>query len=176
MQERKEADAAYVPGSPRVPPSPHHKSIEEIKQTPQTSGLPDQVIADPTKMLAYDDITKIVGKLLLENPKAKVFITGHSLGGALATLYSTMLYWNGENEMTSKIAAVYTFGQPRVGDQDFANYAARKLRHKYYRVVYCNDVVPRVPFDNAVFSFKHFGNCAYFNSVYDGMVSARFLH
>jgi hypothetical protein len=169
-QERKEADAAYVPGSPRVPPSPHHKSMEEIKQTPQTSGLPDEIIADPNKMLAYDDITKIVGKLLLENPEAKVFITGHSLGGALAALYSTMLYWNGENEMTSKIAAVYTFGQPRVGDQDFALYATRQLRHKYYRVVYCNDVVPRVPFDNEVFSFKHFGNCAYFNSVYDGMV------
>lgn len=154
--------------SPTVPPSPHHKTKPEILATTPTSGLPKNVIADKKKELAYDDITRQVSILLHDNPKAKLFITGHSLGGALAALYATMLHYTGETEVASKIGAVYTFGQPRVGDFDFATYASERLAGRYFRVVYCNDVVPRVPFDNELFAFKHFGNCDYFNSVYDG--------
>jgi predicted lipase len=175
-------EATHIPGTPRPPPTPHHKSKQEIKKTKPTSGLSEDIVQE--KDLAYDKITKTVCKLLLDNPNAKVFITGHSLGGALATLYATMLHCSGETEMTSKIAAVYTFGQPRVGDIGFANYARRKFDNRYYRVVYCNDMVPRVPFDSdqsgvdddeephedQVFAYKHFGKCAYFNSVYDGKV------
>lgn len=154
--------------SPNIPPSPHHKTRPEIINTMATSGLPDSIVNDDNKLLAYDDITKQVALLLHDNPKAKLFITGHSLGGALAALYATMLNYTGETEVASKIGAVYTFGQPRVGDADFAEYAAEHLAGRYFRVVYCNDVVPRVPFDNELFAFKHFGNCDYFNSVYDG--------
>lgn len=185
MQEYLEAEyqeSTHTPGTPRRPPTPHHKSKEEIKKTKPTSGLSEDIVQE--KDLAYDKITKTVCKILLDNPNAKVFITGHSLGGALATLYATMLHCSGETEMTSKIAAIYTFGQPRVGDIGFANYARRKLDSLYYRVVYCNDLVPRVPFDSnhrpvdndkephedQVFAYKHFGKCAYFNSVYDGKV------
>lgn len=147
---------------------PHHKSVEEITQTEAVSGLADYIIHSRGKSLAYDSITRQVALLLFHNPKAKLFITGHSLGGALSALYATMLYYTGQTEIASKIGAVYTFGQPRVGDEDFATYAAEKLAGKYFRVVYCNDLVPRVPFDNELFAFKHFGGCAYFNSVYDG--------
>lgn len=165
MQENQEA--AMAP--PNTPRSPHHKTKPEIMATAPTSGLAQEVIDNPDKLLAYDDITKQVSMLLDDNPNAKLFVTGHSLGGALAALYSTMLHFTGETELVSKLGAVYTFGQPRVGDQDFAAYATEALVGKYFRVVYCNDVVPRIPFDNDLFSFRHFGDCAYFNSVYDGL-------
>jgi hypothetical protein len=166
-QAMESEEAASAP--PNTPKSPHHKTKPEILATKPTSGLSQKIIDDPDKPLAYDEITQQVSMLLHDNPNAKLFVTGHSLGGALAALYPVMLHFTGETEVASKLGAVYTFGQPRVGDQDFANYAGSKLKGKYFRVVYCNDVVPRIPFDNELFSFKHFGDCAYFNSVYDGL-------
>jgi pimeloyl-ACP methyl ester carboxylesterase len=147
---------------------------EEINNTPATSGLSDDIIANDSQMLAYDDITKIVAKLLLDNPHAQLFVTGHSLGGALAAVYGAMLHYNAETEITDRLAAIYTFGQPRVGDQNFANYANEKLKGHYNRVVYCNDIVPRVPFDNKLFQFKHFGGCHYYDSWYNGMVCTQY--
>ena len=63
-----------------------------------------------------------------------IFITGHSLGGALATLGAAHLSGRG-------LAACYTFGAPRVGDRGFAS----SLRIPVYRVVNPLDPVPLVP-------------------------------
>jgi hypothetical protein len=135
-----------------------------------TSGLSDEIIANDDQKLAYDDITKKVAEIIHDNPDAKVFITGHSLGGALATLYGAMLFYNAEHEITDKLAAIYTFGQPRVGDKEFAKYGETHLKDQYFRVVYCNDIVPRVPFDNEIFEYKHIGECSYYDSVYNGLI------
>lgn len=132
-----------------------------------TSGLSPDVIQDSHKLLAYDHITEVVRGLLSEHPGAKLYGTGHSLGGALATLYTAMLFYNDEKNILKKLAAVYTFGQPRVGDEAFAQYMRDNVTHfRYFRVVYCNDLVPRVPFDDKLFAFKHFGLCFYYNSRY----------
>jgi hypothetical protein len=140
-------------------------------QSSSTSGLDETVIADNQKLQAYDDVTKVVRRLLAEHPGAKIYVTGHSLGGALAALYTGMLYYNGETEIAPKVAAVYTFGQPRVGDAQFAKYMEEKLPNpRYFRVVYCNDLVPRIPFDDELFAFKHFGLCFYYTSRYKGRV------
>lgn len=129
------------------------------------------MIEDQDKLLAYDDVTAVVRELLGKHPSAKVYVTGHSLGGALAVLYSGMLYYNDEKSIVEKLAAVYTFGQPRVGDEKFAAYMRQKLVDSaYFRVVYCNDLVPRVPFDDDLFAFKHFGLCFYYNSRYKARV------
>ena len=63
-----------------------------------------------------------------------IFITGHSLGGALATLGAAHLSGWG-------LAACYTFGAPRVGNKGFS----RSLRTPVYRVVNPLDTVPLVP-------------------------------
>ena len=63
-----------------------------------------------------------------------IFITGHSLGGALATLGAANLSSLG-------LAACYTFGAPRVGDKGFCS----SLRIPVYRVVNPLDPVPLVP-------------------------------
>ena len=63
-----------------------------------------------------------------------LFITGHSLGGALALLATRLVAPNVNG-------ACYTFGAPRVGNYEYF----RGLKTPVYRVVNSSDVVPRVP-------------------------------
>ena len=77
-------------------------------------------------------------------PKYKdytIFFTGHSLGGALANLAAIYA----ENNTDYKLPAqVYTFGQPRVGDKDYAKYYNSKIPHDF-RVIHRKDIVPHKP-------------------------------
>ena len=63
-----------------------------------------------------------------------LFITGHSLGGALALL-ATKLVAPDVN------GACYTFGAPRVGNYEYFRF----LKTPVYRIVNSSDIVPRVP-------------------------------
>ncbi len=69
-----------------------------------------------------------------------IWVTGHSLGGAEATLFSTRLARAG-----TRVAPLYTFGGPRAGDQGFARDAFEQLNQRVYRIVNELDLVPRVP-------------------------------
>ncbi|KAL2620313.1 hypothetical protein R1flu_000518 [Riccia fluitans] len=131
------------------------------------SGLPADVVADQDKKLAYDDVTLKVKELISQNPDAKLFVTGHSLGGALANLYTALLFFNKEEVVTSRYGALYTFGQPRVGGEIYAKYLIDKVQlSRYWRVVFANDLVPRIPFDDLIFQFKHSGYCYYYDELY----------
>lgn len=138
-----------------------------------TSGLPHQVLDDNKKVLAYDAICAEVRALLRENLGAKLYITGHSLGGALASLFTALLLYE-RDPILESVAGVFTFGQPRVGDGTFATYMQEHLctrgRRKYFRVVFRNDIVTRVPFDDNLLQFKHIGPCYYFSSISKGKV------
>jgi hypothetical protein len=70
-----------------------------------------------------------------------LWLTGHSLGGALATLASTSF---------DNIAEVYTFGSPRVGDKEFA----AAFRPTHYRFVNALDIVPHV---QPALEYEHVG-------------------
>lgn len=71
----------------------------------------------------------------------QTFITGHSLGGALAVLAASVL----QSQGTRRIAAVYTFGQPRVGDSRFSMAFDAKLGTVTFRYVNDRDIVPHLP-------------------------------
>ncbi len=68
----------------------------------------------------------------LNDKGCKIWITGHSLGAALATL-SAGRYGSAQG--------VYTFGSPRVGNEVFKE----NFDVKIYRIVNDDDIVPRVP-------------------------------
>ena len=94
-------------------------------------------VKDPSGRTVEQVVNEILSK-----PEAReggqplpLFITGHSLGGALAML-ATKLVVQPETS-----AACYTFGAPRVASYEFFDL----VKTPVYRVVNSSDVVPRVP-------------------------------
>ena len=83
---------------------------------------------------AFVSVREQVDRYLQCASGVPIFITGHSLVGALATLTAALL-------SGCDLAACYTFGAPRVGDKGFAG----NLRTPVYRVVNPPDTVPLVP-------------------------------
>ncbi|XP_009101824.1 uncharacterized protein LOC103828005 isoform X2 [Brassica rapa] len=146
----------------------------------QKEGWPKDVNFDQTQnettQYAYYTIMHHLKEILDQNPASKFILTGHSLGGALAILFTAVLMMHDEEQMLDKLEGVYTFGQPRVGDEEFGKFMKNSLKKyevMYERYVYCNDMVPRLPFDDKTLMFKHFGACLYYDSFYRGKDSAR---
>ncbi|WP_049567889.1 acetylxylan esterase [Nocardiopsis sp. SBT366] len=70
-----------------------------------------------------------------------VWVTGHSLGGALAMLAAARLHF-----VDGVLAdGVYTFGQPRTCDATLAKAYEEVFRGRMYRFVNNNDVIAHVP-------------------------------
>ncbi|KAL0667738.1 hypothetical protein Bca4012_030442 [Brassica carinata] len=143
----------------------------------QKEGWPKEVNFDQTQnettQYAYYTIMHHLKEILDQNPASKFILTGHSLGGALAILFTAVLMMHDEEQMLDKLEGVYTFGQPRVGDEKFGKFMKNSLKKyevMYERYVYCNDMVPRLPFDDKTLMFKHFGGCLYYDSFYRGKV------
>ncbi|CAJ1011044.1 putative Protein (DUF2974)/Lipase (class 3) [Leishmania naiffi] len=114
------------------------------------SSVRDQLIYDVLSMLE-------------RHPSYTLFITGHSLGGAMALLAAIdFTTWNVskpevvDNSVQPSSAAptpshlapvmLYTFGEPRVGNQYFTNWSTSVLANeKQFRITHAKDPVPHLP-------------------------------
>lgn len=79
------------------------------------------------------------------------YITGHSLGGAMATVATSRF------EEFTPVEHLYTFGSPRVGTRSFV----KNIKTKHTRVVNNNDIVTTVPL--FIMGYKHHGELTYIN-------------
>ncbi|TWU09741.1 lipase family protein [Allorhodopirellula heiligendammensis] len=83
----------------------------------------------------------------------KLILTGHSLGGALATVMAA------EWQEFMPASWVVTFGQPAVGRGSFRMFFMQHYSRKFFRFVNDDDVVPRVPP-----GYEHVGRLLHFDA------------
>lgn len=109
---------------------------------------------------ALDSVWNTIEERLtsLRDNNQRIWLTGHSLGGALATLAAATLTFQGQ---VRSVAAVYTFGQPRVGNHEFSRKFNQALKGRTFRIVNNNDVVSRVP--TQIMGYSHVGCLKYFD-------------
>jgi len=87
--------------------------------------------------------------------ETKIYITGHSLGGAMAVLSAIELQQQ-HSELWSTVQGIYTYGQPMVVDRADRDIAQERIGSKLYRHVYWNDLVPHLP-PLSVGAYAHVG-------------------
>lgn len=91
--------------------------------------------------LAYDSLKPQILSILRKEKPKHIWITGHSLGGAIAGLCA---YDFVANQLFT-IDGLMTFGQPMFADHQLASYLDGQLPGKYIRFVNESDIVPRAP-------------------------------
>ena len=103
----------------------------------------------------WDDVTSAIAAL--QTDAQSVWITGHSLGAALATLAVGKF----RIELAKPVNGVYTYGSPRVGDTDFQMRFNHLCQLTTFRYVNNADVVTRVP--TREMGYRHIGTLLYFD-------------
>jgi hypothetical protein len=88
-------------------------------------------------------------------PVERLFITGHSLGAAMAVLAAAKIFENG-SPIADALKGIYTYGQPAVGDAAFARHHDQKFGTRLFRHEYHFDAVPRLP-PASTGEYVHFG-------------------
>ncbi|RCN29372.1 triacylglycerol lipase [Ancylostoma caninum] len=93
-------------------------------------------------------------KLLTEQyPDYEIWVTGHSLGGAMASLAAHAIVGSGIAD--SKRLKLITLGQPRTGDKVFAKNHTATIDYSF-RITHWRDVVPHIPsFDERPAGYYH---------------------
>jgi len=108
------------------------------------------------------DLFRVIGRH--RRAGQNLWVTGHSLGGALATLCGA---WIAESGASYQLARVTTFGSPRLMGWNAAKKYDAVLRSRTMRYVNEGDPVPHVP---GPWRFKHVGQLAWLR---DGQVERR---
>lgn len=83
------------------------------------------------------EVWSAIAAAVKEAGERKIWITGHSLGGALAVIAAS--------KMIAPFEGVVTFGQPRAGGKLFAQRCQTAFGDRHLRVINDQDAVPRVP-------------------------------
>jgi len=103
---------------------------------------------------------QIMSALTALDSSKQLFVTGHSLGGALAILCALDAAVNTD----FKVPTMYNFGSPRVGDPRFAA-SYNRLVNNSMRIVHINDIVALLPpaeiqppLSEDIIYYRHIGN------------------
>lgn len=100
-------------------------------------------------------IQDIVKEYLAEHPNGSIYISGHSLGGAMASI--TYLYLLKNNPYINKQQVqVYTYGQPKWCATESINDIQNLFFNNYYRIIVNDDLVPSL-YIKSLFECSHIG-------------------
>ncbi|KAL8917515.1 MAG: hypothetical protein Q9172_005818 [Xanthocarpia lactea] len=89
-----------------------------------------------------DAVMENMKRAVERHPKYRIVVTGHSLGGAVATIAAAAL--RRIDERFAGTTELYTFGSPRVANKEAARWFSDQARWSW-RITNENDVVPRLP-------------------------------
>jgi len=104
---------------------------------------------------AYDSLHDQLTKVLKAKKAKRIWITGHSLGGAMAAICSYRL----STIENLEIAGLMTFGQPKVGSKSFCDHMNNQLNSRVVYFVNEKDVVTRIPPN-----FDQFGSLVWYTA------------
>eukprot|EP00208_Stichococcus_sp_RCC1054_P007925 CAMPEP_0206150406 /NCGR_PEP_ID=MMETSP1473-20131121/38282_1 /ASSEMBLY_ACC=CAM_ASM_001109 /TAXON_ID=1461547 /ORGANISM="Stichococcus sp, Strain RCC1054" /LENGTH=612 /DNA_ID=CAMNT_0053547905 /DNA_START=321 /DNA_END=2159 /DNA_ORIENTATION=- len=80
----------------------------------------------------------------LVSDQRPLYLTGHSLGAAMASVFAMGLHARG-SKLAEYVGGIATFGQPRLGDANFAALYNKRLAGKALRFVHGCDMVTELP-------------------------------
>ncbi|KAL8769818.1 MAG: hypothetical protein Q9209_004256 [Squamulea sp. 1 TL-2023] len=81
-------------------------------------------------------------KAVQRHPSYRIIVTGHSLGGAIATIAAAEL--RRIDDHFARETELYTFGSPRIANKEAARWLSEQS-HYSWRITNENDLVPRLP-------------------------------
>ena len=117
----------------------------EILQSPFTKYFPSPTVGgvhDGFARLLARGWKRILAEVVrLQDNGQTLWLTGHSLGGALAALATAAFTFSAR----MPVNGLYTFGQPRVGDVPFCTQCDSHFGDATFRFVNNEDIVTRVP-------------------------------
>ena len=138
-----------------------------FRGTDEPSDWLDNINAFSTKELfgefhrgfwnSVEDVWQPINKKFrdLQNEKKRpLFITGHSLGGAMATIAAAK-FIHEDKPFTS----AYTFGQPRALSRETAQIFNMECKSRFFRFHNNNDIVTRIP--ARLMGYSHVGSYLY---------------
>lgn len=99
--------------------------------------------------LIWDDMYEYY-KELAEKSEKPLLLTGHSVGGSIASIAAAILEYD-----NYPVHSIYTFGQPRVLTKKCAHKYDKQFEGRYYRFRYRSDIAAAVP--HGFLNFKHVG-------------------
>lgn len=102
----------------------------------------NEPLVDKPGQTLWNAIKAECNRLHQQRPDAKITFTGHSSGGAIATIATARML---DQEPDKQIDALYTFGQPRVGGKYFRAGLTQLLGDRYYRFEQYGDPMPALP-------------------------------
>ncbi|KAF2036442.1 alpha/beta-hydrolase [Setomelanomma holmii] len=96
---------------------------------------------------AQSNVLSAISKAKAQYPSFRIVATGHSLGGALASIAAGVLRSQGTS------VDLYTYGAPKIGLQGISEYISATNKGANYRVTHKADPVPKLP--PALLGFRH---------------------
>lgn len=123
------------------------KVIRELIVAPQEKTYPYAGSSSSGALMhrgfvaAYFSVRDQIHDYIRNSAVSSVVATGHSLGGALATLCAVDIQYNFSDKVTIE---AYTYGAPNVGNDGFRDSYNQRVPNSY-RVIHGMDLVPELP-------------------------------